>query len=344
MKPLAFTMGDPAGIGPELLLKAFLRRPAGAAPWFVVADPQVLAWTAHVLDLPLAPVEIDTPEAAQSLPPGTVAVLPTLTGADTDHLVFGRSHPGHAAATVESIRVACRMALAGRVAAVVTPPINKAVLHAGGFDIPGHTELLASCAGASHPVMMLAGKGLRVVPATIHQSLRSVSESLTHDHLQRVIETTWRALRVDFSLERPRIRVAGLNPHAGENGAFGLEEQRIIEPVCRALAAQHEGDISGPYPADTLFHAAARAQYDAVVCMYHDQALIPLKMLAFGEAVNITLGLPIVRTSVDHGTAYDIAGRNVADPGSLLAAAHLAEIIARNRHHVPKEQAGDVVP
>ncbi|MEO5363505.1 MAG: 4-hydroxythreonine-4-phosphate dehydrogenase PdxA [Magnetococcus sp. DMHC-8] len=335
---LAVTMGDPAGIGPEVTLKGSVDGPRRLH----IGDPEVYHRTAAHLGMDMTFREVDSPEAAARLPSRFFAILPTEHRADFgEDAPFGRPHQAHAAATVESILTACRLAMAGRVLAVVTPPINKSVLHSAGFRVPGHTEMLAQCAGVAHPVMMLAGEGaqpgdrLRVVPVTIHQSLQTVASSLTAELLRHTLQTTYEALRRDFALSAPRMVVAGLNPHAGEEGAFGREEMDLILPVCQTWAADHPGVLRGPLPADTLFHLEARQGYDVALCMYHDQALIPLKMLAFGRAVNITLGLPIVRTSVDHGTAYPIAGLGVADPGSFRQAITLAVELAANRRHRP---------
>ncbi len=335
---LAVTMGDPVGIGPEVAMKGFLAAPSTRMH---VGDPQVFRRTAEHLGLDLPFVEVRSPEEAAEQAEGLFLILPTEN--KVSHLAaaggaypFGHPHPSHAAATMESILTCCRLAMAGRVDGVVTPPINKAVLHSAGFAVPGHTELLAHCAGVSYPVMMLAGAGLRVVPVTIHQSLRSVPETLTAELLEKSIRITYAALQRDFAIAQPRLMVAALNPHAGEGGAFGHEEQEIIIPVCRSLAQElPSGALQGPFPADTLFHPQARANYDAILCMYHDQALIPLKMLAFGQAVNVTLGLPIVRTSVDHGTAYAIAGQGVADDSSFRLAVQLARKLADNRKRTP---------
>ncbi|MBF0135661.1 MAG: 4-hydroxythreonine-4-phosphate dehydrogenase PdxA [Magnetococcus sp. DMHC-1] len=336
---LAITMGDPAGIGPEILLKAFAARvklQQRGPRWLFVGDPEVLIWTARRLELPCPGQPVASPEETENLPVYLPGLLSTGVAVSLAELQFGIPNPRHAAAVVSSIETACRLALAGRVNGVVTPPIHKGVLHAAGYAIPGHTELFARCTGAERAVMMLVGRGLRVVLATIHQSLLSVSAALSMPNLTRIIETTLLALQQDFGISRPRLVVTGLNPHAGENGAFGTEEQTVITPVCAALARHYPvGTIRGPLPADTLFHPQARRTYDAVVCMYHDQALIPLKMLAFGQAVNITLGLPIVRTSVDHGTAFDIAGQGVAHPGSLEAALTMAaRIVCKRRQYL----------
>ncbi|MBF0184700.1 MAG: 4-hydroxythreonine-4-phosphate dehydrogenase PdxA [Magnetococcales bacterium] len=331
---LAVTMGDPVGIGPEVALKGFL---ADRQKRLHIGDPLVYRRTAEHLQISVPMREVASPEEARQADGDDFLILPTehrvsQFAEEKSAIPFARPQPAHAAATMESILSACRMAVAGRVDGVVTPPINKSVLHSAGYDVPGHTELLAHCAGIAYPVMMLAGEGLRVVPVTIHQSLRSVAETLTFDLLEKTFLITYEALQRDFAIAAPRIMVAGLNPHAGEQGAFGHEEQEIILPVCRKLAQEMPaGVVLGPLPADTLFHPQARLGYDAILCMYHDQALIPLKMLAFGRAVNITLGLPIVRTSVDHGTAYPIAGQGKADPTSFQLAIQLARQLADNR-------------
>ncbi|MBF0212772.1 MAG: 4-hydroxythreonine-4-phosphate dehydrogenase PdxA [Magnetococcales bacterium] len=331
--PLAVTMGDPVGVGPEIVLRAFAdasMRVGDRYRLLHVGDPAVYARTAEHLGLSVGLRVFDavTPEVGTD--PDRFDILATRHRADAAVFAFGQPHPGHAAAVVESIETACRLAVGGEVAAMVTPPIHKGSIHAAGFDFPGHTELLARLLGVDLPVMMLAGCGLRVVLATIHQSLASVPASLTREGLRRIIRITLESLRRDFALQEPRVVVTGLNPHAGEDGAFGDEELTLIAPVCRELA-QEFPSLRGPLPADTLFHARAREGYDAVVCMYHDQALIPLKMLAFGNAINVTLNLPIVRTSVDHGTAHNIAGQGIADPGSYLAALSAAVEMAANR-------------
>ncbi|MBF0161249.1 MAG: 4-hydroxythreonine-4-phosphate dehydrogenase PdxA [Magnetococcales bacterium] len=329
---LAITQGDPAGIGPEVTLKGF----TGVPRRLHIGDPEVYYRTAAHLGVTLPFQVVDSPEAAARLSDEQFAILPTthraaLFAEPSRALPFGEPHAAHAAVTMESIITGCRLAMEKRVLAVVTPPINKAVLHSGGFSVPGHTEILAQCAGVATPVMMLATEGLRVVPVTIHQSLRSVADTLTADLLRRTIEITYAALQRDFAIAQPRLAVTGLNPHAGEEGAFGREEVEKIAPVCQALAELWPGAIRGPLAADSLFHPEARQTYDAVICMYHDQALIPLKMLGFGRSVNITLGLPIVRTSVDHGTAYPIAGQGIADPRSFQQAVLLAVELAANR-------------
>ena len=324
---IAVSMGDPTGVGPEVVLKGF-----SAVPRRVhIGDPDLYARTAHHLAIPIDLREVSSPGAAAELSDHQFAVLPTSARVDKSVFQFGQPHPAHAAAIVESIQTACRLALDRQVSAMVTPPIHKAVLFKAGFRFPGHTELLAQTAGVRHPVMMLAVEEFRVVPATVHRSLASVPGALTQSLLQQVIETVFFSLKRDFGIAKPRVAVTGLNPHAGEDGGFGHEELEIIAPVCQALGKKWPGAVRGPLSADSMFHAQARRSYDAAVCMYHDQALIPIKMLAFGQAVNITLGLPLIRTSVDHGTAFDIAGQGRADPTSFLAALSTAETLAANR-------------
>ncbi|MBF8271260.1 MAG: 4-hydroxythreonine-4-phosphate dehydrogenase [Magnetococcales bacterium] len=320
-------MGDPAGVGPELVLREFSEIPRRVH----VGDPEVFRVTARHFNIQCDIREVTSPQEAAMLPPTCFAIIPVAGGGGVGKLFFGNPDGCFAPATVNSILDCCALALSHRVDAMVTPPINKGVLHAAGYAFPGHTELIGAAAKVAQPVMMLLGKGLRVVPVTIHQSLASVPATLTQDKLRQTILTTWQALIQDFAVAAPRVTVAGLNPHAGEGGIFGREEIDIIAPVCDHLRHTLGPGLVGPLPADTLFHDRARATYDAIILMYHDQALIPLKMLAFGEAVNCTLGLPFIRTSVDHGTAYDIAGKGVADGRSFRHALALAGQMAENR-------------
>lgn len=320
MAPLALTCGEPAGIGPELAAHA--RAVLGAElPFFLIGDP------AHLP--PGTPVqEIVAPDEAARVPVGWLAVLPHPFPAPSTP---GRPDPANAAAVIEVIARAVALVRAGAAGGLVTGPISKQALKAGaGFPFPGHTEYLADLAGGVPVAMMLASPLLRVVPVTIHVPLAEVPGRLTPALLEETIRLTEAGLAGDFGIARPRIAVAGLNPHAGEGGTIGREEALVISPVLERLRA--EGlRLSGPHPADTLFHAAARAHYDAAVCMYHDQALIPIKALDFAGGVNVTLGLPFVRTSPDHGTAFDIAGRGIADPASTVAALRLAAELATRR-------------
>jgi 4-hydroxythreonine-4-phosphate dehydrogenase len=317
--PVVMTCGDPAGIGPELAARAAAQ-----------ADLPRFAWAGDPRHLPPGTpwAEVAGPAAARDLPPGVLAVLPVPFAAPA---VPGRPDPANAPGVVAAIDRAVALVQAGLAGAVVTAPVAKAVLKAGaGFAHPGHTEYLAHLAGGAEVAMMLAAPGLRVVPATIHVPLARVPAALTPAVLERAIRITRAALIRDFAIPAPRIAVAGLNPHAGESGTMGDEEIAVMAPVLERLRA--EGfDLAGPLPADTMFHPEARARYDAAVCAYHDQALIPLKTLDFHGGVNVTLGLPFVRTSPDHGTAFDIAGRGLARPDSLFAALRLAWDLALRR-------------
>ncbi|MBE2275734.1 MAG: 4-hydroxythreonine-4-phosphate dehydrogenase PdxA [Rhodobacteraceae bacterium] len=320
MPPVVLTSGDPSGIGPELAPKA--RALLGASlPFVWLGDPRHLpAGTAMT--------EVDRPEAALSVPSDRLAVLPLAFAAPARP---GQPDPANAAGVIAAIAQAVALVQAGEAAALTTLPIHKKALKDGaGFAFPGHTEYLAHLAGVPRVVMMLACPGLRVVPATIHIPLSEVPAALTAQLLEETIRITHAGLRRDFGLAAPRIAVAGLNPHAGEGGAMGWEDERMIRPLIDRLAAGGMA-IRGPLPADTMFHAAARAGYDAAICTYHDQALIPIKTIDFAGGVNVTLGLPFVRTSPDHGTAYDIAGRGIADPSSTVAALRMAQRMAQVR-------------
>jgi 4-hydroxythreonine-4-phosphate dehydrogenase len=325
--PLAMTMGDPAGIGPELALAAWRdRTPDG--PFVVFAVPGILAAAAKRAGL-IAPIIETDPAGAEAAFLKGLPVVP-LKNAVED--APGRPSAVNAAATMESIERAVEAVHQGQARAVVTNPIAKATLYEAGFKYPGHTEYLGALAdgrGAPvFPVMMIWSEILAVVPVTIHIPLAEVTNALTADLIIRTARIVDRDLRVRFGVSRPRLAVAGLNPHAGEGGAMGWEEIMIIGPAIEALRT--EGiDIIGPLPADTMFHPKARARYDVALTMYHDQGLIPVKTLAFDEGVNVTLGLPFVRTSPDHGTAFDIAGKGIANPASLIAALKLADRLTR---------------
>lgn len=325
--PLALTMGDPAGIGGELTLKAW-RALHRSGPAFVAIDnPERLARLATGLGLDVPLRRIDEPRQAdcfaQALP-----VLRVPLGAPAEP---GRPDPANGPAVTAAIERAVRLALEREVGGVVTNPISKATLYQSGFAYPGHTEFLGALTGAPEPpVMMLVSPELRVVPVTVHVALRRALDLLSADLIVAAARITAAALRADFGIAAPRLAVAGLNPHAGEAGALGEEESRIVAPAIEAL--RNDGiAVTGPWPPDTMFTPQARTGYDAAICMYHDQALIPLKTLDMTHGVNVTLGLPIVRTSPDHGTAFDIAGKGVADPSSLIAALRLAAEIAARR-------------
>ncbi|PWC53160.1 4-hydroxythreonine-4-phosphate dehydrogenase PdxA [Azospirillum sp. TSO22-1] len=324
--PLAVTMGEPAGIGGEIVLKAWAeRRSTGVPPFVVLDDPDRLTRLASLIGL-AAPVRaVAGPEEAGAVFDSALPVLPLALAAPVEP---GRPDPANGAAVIAGIDRAVELVRAGRASAVVTNPIQKSALYAAGFRHPGHTEYLAHLAGMSEePVMMLAGGGLRVVPVTIHVSVRQAVEMLTAEAIVHCGRVTAAALARDFGIAVPRLAVAALNPHAGEGGSMGREEIEVIAPAVAALCA--EGiDATGPWPADTLFHARARARYDAVLCMYHDQALIPLKTVDFDTGVNVTLGLPFVRTSPDHGTALDLAGTGKASASSLVAAMRMAAEMA----------------
>jgi len=324
-------MGDPAGIGPEIIVKA-------------LADPKIHALCRPVVfgDLGAlnmysgdkARISVHTithPSQARNHP-GQIEVI-AVCRLKQEVLTPGTPKIEGGKAMVDCIVTAVDFALRKELSAVVTCPISKALMQQSGHPYEGHTQLIASLTHSEDVVMMLAGKKLRVSLVTIHSALKDVPSLLSKEKVYRTIEVTAKALEQDFGLSEPRLAVAALNPHAGEEGLFGLEEKEIIEPAARK--ARNQGyRVEGPLPADSLFFKAARGGYDAVVAMYHDQGLIPLKLLHFSDAVNVTLGLPIIRTSVDHGTAYDIAGKGMADPGSLKAAIEMAAQIARNRERI----------
>ena len=321
--PLALTPGDPAGIGAEIAVKAWQQRET-LPPFFLIDDPDRIS--ALGMNVPVA--EIELPEEV-----GEVfdRALPVLLHEFPEKVVPGKPQPGNAKATVRAIERAVRFATEGLAAGIVTNPINKKVLYDGaGFRWPGHTEFLAHLGGVERTVMMLTAPGLRVVPVTIHIALAEVPRQLTTHAIIDSALITGRALTGDFAIDKPRLAIAGLNPHAGEGGAMGREDIEIVAPAVKAL--QNEGiDAVGPLPADTMFHAEARARYDVAITMYHDQGLIPIKTLDFAQGVNVTLGLPFIRTSPDHGTAYDIAGTRTADPRSLMQAVRIAGLMAKAR-------------
>jgi 4-hydroxythreonine-4-phosphate dehydrogenase len=300
--PILITMGEPAGIGPEVAVAAFdhFGGRIGARALKLVGDPSVF---------------------------GRDDVIATRARA---RRVPGRPDSANAAAVTEAIEIAVSACLSGEAAAVVTAPIHKAVLNAAGFGFPGHTEFLAHLTGARRAVMMLASDQLRVVPLTIHMSIAQVPGEITKQAVFDTAEIILTALRRDFGILNPRLAVAGLNPHAGEDGMLGVEDEAVIAPAIAALKAR-AFHVRGPLSADTLFHEEARKTYDAALCMYHDQALIPIKTLNFWDGVNVTLGLPIVRTSPDHGTAFDIAGTGKADVRSMIAAIRMAADMADAR-------------
>jgi 4-hydroxythreonine-4-phosphate dehydrogenase len=306
--PILVSMGEPAGIGPEVAIAAFdaLGGQIAGHALRLVGDPDVF----EACGLKAAGAVIATTAKAPRVP--------------------GHPDTRGAKAVTEAIETAVALARRGEAAAVVTAPINKAVLAAAGFPYPGHTEFLQALTQAPRAVMMLASDALRVVPLTIHMPLAEVPKAITHAAIVETGAIVLAALKRDFGIQTPRLAVAGLNPHAGEDGVLGGEDDAVIAPAVAALAAKGH-DVRGPLSADTLFHAEARARYDAALCMYHDQALIPIKTLSFWDGVNVTLGLPIVRTSPDHGTAFDIAGTGKADARSMIAAIRMAAEMADAR-------------
>src|SRR3954468_3106404 len=326
--PLALTMGEPAGVGGEIALLAWLRRAEDVPPFYLIDDPERLATIAHRLgwDVPVIALR-DVFETAAVF----AQALPVRAVGGSIRAEPGRPNAADAMLVIRAIETAVADVRDGRAAALVTNPINKNALYRAGFRHPGHTEFLAELAGIREdPVMMLAGPQLRVVPVTIHLALRAAVEKLSQAAIVHAARVTHAALIRDFGVAAPVIAVAGLNPHAGEGGALGSEDIEIIAPAIAAL--RREGiEARGPLAADTMFHAAARRGYDAALCMYHDQALIPIKTLDFDAAVNVTLGLPFIRTSPDHGTAFDIAGSGSARPDSLIAALKLAAAMAERR-------------
>jgi len=314
--PLALTMGDPAGIGGEIALAAW--RQGGVPPFVLIDDADRIWRLAEKLgwEVPIGIVE-DLGDIDFS------AALPVLHRPLPQPARPGHPDPDNAEAVLGAIRLAVELARAGKASGVVTNPIHKESLYQAGFRFPGHTEFLASLAGVPRVAMMLASPALKVVPVTIHQSLRSAIETLSSDLIVETARIVDNALRSQFAIAQPRLALAGLNPHAGEGGALGEEDIQVIVPAVAQLRGMGI-DAKGPLPADTMFHAEARANYDVALCMYHDQALIPIKTLDFHGGVNVTLGLPFIRTSPDHGTAFGLAGTGRARPDSLIAALRLA--------------------
>lgn len=334
--PIVITMGEPAGIGTEITLTAWLRLREAGSPFFLLHDAQHVSALAGAMSPKVPVAVISRPEEAHSVFARALPVLPVT--------LLERVRPGHpdrrnTQAVITAILRAVAFCRSGEASALVTNPIQKSVLYDDGFPFPGHTEYLEHLAGEPYrAIMMLACAELRVVPVSIHESLASAIGGLRRETIVRIATAAARALASDFGIARPRIAVAGLNPHAGEDGSMGREDVETIAPAIKSL--QEAGiDASGPFPADTLFTPRARKTYDVAVCMYHDQALIPIKTLDVDGGVNVTLGLPFVRTSPDHGTALDIAGKGMADPGSLISAIRMAGEIAAHRKTVQGEAA-----
>lgn len=327
-KPLALTLGEPAGIGPDIAIAAWLRRTElGLPPFYVLGDGDFIGMRAKALGVPVKLAEVRADQTSEVF----ADALPIVATGEAATALPGRPDSTSAPSAIASIRRAVDDVIAGRAAAVVTNPIAKSVLYRAGFEHPGHTEFLAELAAVGgrrpQPVMMLWSPALAVVPVTVHQSLRDAIAGLTSELIVTTARIVVMDLKARLGVARPRLAISGLNPHAGEDGTLGGEEQTIIAPAIAIL--RDEGiDVRGPLPADTMFHAGARANYDCALCMYHDQALIPIKTVAFDDAVNVTLGLPFIRTSPDHGTAFDIAGTGRANPSSLIAALRLAARMA----------------
>lgn len=329
LAPLAISMGDPAGIGPEVIAKAWAARDTHALPcFFAVGDERA------VRQIWAGPIErIDHPRDAARVFP---RALPIVSVVDGGAIEPGKPDIDGARCALQALELAAGLARSDTASGLVTGPVSKAELYRIGFTYPGQTEFVAERCGVAHDnaVMMLAGPTLRVVPITIHVPLAAVGALLTVELVTARARITARGLTRDFGIEQPRLAIAGLNPHAGEGGAIGREEIEVLMPAIEQLQA--EGiDIVGPLAADTMFHPRARARYDAALCAYHDQALIPIKTLHFDDGVNITLGLPIVRTSPDHGTAFDIAGQDRAEPGAMIAAIRMAGEAAMRRATAP---------
>jgi 4-hydroxythreonine-4-phosphate dehydrogenase len=327
-KPLALTSGEPAGIGPDIAMAAWLRRNELKLPaFYLLGDRDFFSDRARTLGLAIEFADVGPQDALASF----ADALPVVATGHAATARPGQPDDASAAAAIGSIRQAVEDVVAGRASAVVTNPIAKSVLYRAGFRHPGHTEFLAELAAGAgpppQPVMMLWSPALTVVPVTIHLPLREAIAQLSSELIVTTVRIVAAALKARFGLRSPRIAVSGLNPHAGEDGSLGTEDQNIVAPAVNILRADGL-EIRGPLPADTMFHEAARATYDCAICMYHDQALIPVKTLAFDDAVNVTLGLPFIRTSPDHGTAFDIAGTGRANPSSLIAALRLAARMA----------------
>lgn len=339
-RALALTMGDPAGVGPDLALAAWTHRAAlELPPFLIIADPDMLAERAELLGLDVALAETSPEDAAAKFD----AALPVFPVALAKPAIPGTPDSANADAIIEAIRLGVELTSSARTRAVVTNPIAKSVLYAAGFEFPGHTEYLAHLAGESvghavTPVMLLSGPELRVAPVTIHIPLHRVPEALSTSGIVETAQIVARDLASRFGMTAPRIAISGLNPHAGEDGALGSEDADVIAPAIAELQAQGIKAF-GPLPADTMFHAEARATYDAALCMYHDQALIPAKTLGFHDSVNVTLGLPFIRTSPDHGTAFSLAGKGGARPDSLIAALKLAAKMANTEIETKTLQA-----
>jgi len=328
-KPIAVTMGEPAGVGGEIALKTWIHRDRDTPAFFIIDDAKRLESIAGTLGISAQIKNIATPEECGPVFHSALPVLPLESGlAEIPEL--GSPSPNCASSVIGSIEQAVRLVQCNQACAIVTNPIQKSVLREASFPHPGHTEFLGHLSGVDRPVMMLVIEGLRVVPVTVHVAIKDVAQALSTDAIVHCAKVSAHALKTDFGVSNPRLAIAALNPHAGEKGHMGDEEAHIITPAI-SLLKEIGIDVFGPAAADTLFHESARQSFDAAICMYHDQALIPLKTLNFSQGVNVTLGLPFVRTSPDHGTACDIAPFGTADHSSFAAAIHTAKSMADSR-------------
>jgi len=328
---IGITMGDPAGIGPEVILKAiFLYKIYEECRPIVIGDRKVLETTMETCEISGEIKEVEDPDIPSE---SNTLFLINLNNVPMDAFKPGVPSSKCGRAAVEYIEKAVELVMAGKIDAITTAPINKEIINAAGYSFPGHTEMLARLAGVEESTMMMTGGGLHVVLVTTHMALRDVPANITKDRVLRTIRVTNESMKRYFHIPEPRIGLSALNPHAGEGKLFGTEEWDEIMPA--VFEARGEGiNVSDPVPADTLFYKTREGYYDVAIAMYHDQGLVPVKTLSFGKAVNVTLGLPFIRTSVDHGTAYDIAGKNCADPGSLIEAIRLVIKMATGGKHV----------
>lgn len=323
---LGITMGCPVGIGPEIILKALNQKKDLIERCLIIGDINILNYTKKLLNLDLKIVEVDSPEHIITNKVNVISV----TRLDINQLKLGKPDKITGKASYTYIKKAIEFALSKKICAIVTAPISKIGLKYASINFPGHTEILAHFSNTKKYAMMLAGKKLKVVLVTIHAPLKEVPKLISKEKIIDLLSLINLSFKIDMGIKEPKIAVCGLNPHAGENGMFGQEEIEIIEPAIKN--AQKMGiNAKGPFPPDTIFYRAVNGEFDVVLCQYHDQGLIPLKLLHFKDGVNVTLGLPFIRTSVDHGTAYDISGKNLADPTSLIEASYMAWNMAKNR-------------
>ncbi len=328
LNPIAITMGCPAGIGPEIIIKALSSLQIDT-PVIVIGDINILKRAKKLLSIDIEIKALEKVTELSAHKKNQINCL-SVTDLSSEKVPFGMPTELTGSASFSYITEGIKLCQKGLLSALVTAPISKIGLKKAGIDFPGHTEILAHMTGTKNYIMMMAGKKLKVTLVTIHCPLKDVPNLINENKVLDTIKITHASLKKDFGIKRPKLALCGLNPHAGENGMFGTEEIEILDPACNR-AKEMGIDIKGPLPPDTVFFYALKGNYDAVICLYHDQGLIPFKLLHFEDGVNVTLGLPIVRTSVDHGTAYDIAGTGKAKPDSLLSAIDLAALISKNR-------------